>query len=86
MAKPHSTETQGENIDLLDLVDELHKEFSSLKAINLLLHNHLKAALSGNEMHMTRNELRDFNCGIDNLVNTQSSKANKLLKSLQASL
>lgn len=68
--------------DHLDLIDELNNELASLKAIHLLMHNHLKAALSSNDMNMTRDELRAFNCGIENLVNPRFSKASKLLKNL----
>lgn len=48
MAKPHTTETQDDNIDLLDLVDGLHKEIASLKTIHVLLQNYLKSALINN--------------------------------------
>ena len=68
--------------DHLDLIDELNSELASLKAIHLLMHNHLKAALSSNDMNMTRDELRAFNCGIEHLVNPRFAKARKLLKSL----
>lgn len=68
--------------DQLDLIDELNNEFASLKAIHLLMHNHLKAALSSNDLNMTRDELRAFNCGIENLVNPRFSKASQLLESL----
>lgn len=68
--------------DHLDLIDELNNELASLKAIHLLMHNHLKAALCSNEFNMTRDELRAFNCGIENLVNPRFSKASELLKSL----
>lgn len=68
--------------DQLDLIDELNSEFASLKAIHLLMHNHLKAALSSNDLNMTRDELRAFNCGIENLVNPRFSKASQLLESL----
>lgn len=82
MAKPHSTETQDDNIDLLDLVDGLHKEMASLKTIHVLLHNYLKSALINNEFQMTHNELRAFNCGLENLFHPTFTKAGKLLDSL----
>lgn len=68
--------------DSLDLIDELNNEFASLKAIHLLLHNHLKSVLSSNEMQMTRDELKVFNCGIENLVNPRFAKTSKLLEKL----
>lgn len=71
--------------DRLDLIDELNNEFASLKAIHLLMHTHLKAALSSNDLNMTRDELRAFSCGIENLVNPRYSKASELLKILAQS-
>lgn len=68
--------------DPLDLIDELNNELASLKAIHLLMHNHLKVALSSKDMNMTHDELRAFNCGIEHLVNPRFAKASKLLKSL----
>ena len=83
MAKPHSTEAQGNNVDLLDLVDELHKELSSLKTIHVLLHNYLKSALSSNDLQLTQKELSAFNCGLENLFAPSFSRADKLLNSLK---
>lgn len=83
MAKPHSTETQGENIDVLDLVDDLHKELASLKTIHVLLHNYLKSALSSNDLQMTQKELRVFNSGLENLFTPAFSRTDKLLNSLK---
>ena len=70
------------HIDRLDIIDELNKELSSLNSMHLLLHSHLKSALSSNDEKMTSQELRDFNCGIDNLVNPRFAKVSKLLKRL----
>ena len=71
------------DLDRLDIIDELNKELSSLNSMHLLMHNHLKAALSSNEVQMTRKELRAFNCGIENLVNPIFAKASKLIDSLR---
>ena len=83
MAKLHSTETQSGNVDLLDLIDGLHKELASLKTIHELLHCYLKSALISNDLQKTRKELRVFNCGLENLFNPSFSRAGKLLDSLK---
>lgn len=68
--------------DTLQLIDELNNELASLKAAHLLMHNYLKSALSSNGTLITINELRAFNCGIENLVNPRFHNASELLENL----
>ncbi len=68
--------------DLIDIIDSLNKEISSLQAMHLMLHTYIKNSALSKEPKMSPSELRVFNTGIDNLASATFSNVAKLINKI----